>query len=197
MQIHIHSFIFGILFRTKFRGIDSEWFPLFRGRKRSFRGIPRFKSIPKLGTERNDMKKLVLQKNLLQQTVLTACLLPRHASERNSERFAISQQPPQVATNFVPRKGIPSYFLFRGMVWNRVPRVCFYFCFTVQNSKHFSPLRNGSERNSESFLFRGTAGIPPEQTSCSVNSVFRGIIFCRKLPTLADGRGGGGQYSVR
>ncbi len=34
-----------------------------------------------------------------------------------------------------------------------------------------------SERNSESFLFRGTAGIPPEQTNCSVYSVFRGVIF--------------------
>ncbi len=45
--------------------------------------------------------------------------------------------------------------------------------------------RNDSERNSESFLFRGTAGIPPEQTNFSVYSVFRGIIFCRKLPTLS------------
>ncbi len=38
----------------KFRGIDSEWFPLFRGRKCSFRGIPSSaeEPIPKLGTER-------------------------------------------------------------------------------------------------------------------------------------------------
>ncbi len=49
----------------------------------------------------------------------------------------------------------------------------------------FSALRNGSKRNSESFLFRGTAGIPLEQTNCSVYSVFRGIICCRKLPTLS------------
>jgi hypothetical protein len=55
------------------------------------------------------------------------------------------------------------------------------FCSLVQNYEHFSPLRNGSERNSASFLFRGTAGIPPEQTICSV---FRGIIFCRKSQTL-------------
>ena len=54
-----------------------------------------------------------------------------------------------------------------------------------------SEARNGrkwheknSERNSESFLFRGTAGILPEQTNFSVYSVFRGIIFCRILPTL-------------
>jgi hypothetical protein len=42
----------------KFRGIDSEWFPLFRGRKPSFRGIPSSAEelIPKLGTERNGME---------------------------------------------------------------------------------------------------------------------------------------------
>jgi hypothetical protein len=38
---------------------------------------------------------------------------------------------------FAPRNGIPSCFLFRGMVQNRIPRVAS----TVQNSKHFSPLR--------------------------------------------------------
>ena len=39
----------------KFRGIDSEWFPLFGGRKCSFRSIPSSaeEPIPKLGTERN------------------------------------------------------------------------------------------------------------------------------------------------
>jgi hypothetical protein len=51
----------------------------------------------------------------------------------------------------------------------------------VQNSEHFSPLQKGSEWNSESFLFRGTAGIPPEQTICPVNSVFRGIIFLSEI----------------
>jgi hypothetical protein len=70
------------------------------------------------------------------------------------------------------------------MVQNGVPRVCFYFCSMVQNSEHFSPLRNSSERNSDRFLFRGTAGVPPEQTNCSVSSVFCRIIFCLKLPTL-------------
>jgi hypothetical protein len=51
----------------------------------------------------------------------------------------------------------------------------------VQNSEHFSSLRNGSERNSENFPFRGTAGIPAEQTICSVYSVFRGIIFLSEI----------------
>jgi hypothetical protein len=59
-------------------------------------------------------------------------------------------------------------FSIRQIVPNGIPRVFFYFCFIVQNSKHFSPLRNGSERNYENFLFRRTAGIPPEQTNCSV-----------------------------
>ncbi len=106
-------------------------------------------------------------------------------------------------------------FSFPGTVRNRIPSVCFCFCsrernselfslrqndskrnseslllflFHAENSEHFSPLRNGSERNSESFLFRRTAGIPPEQANCSVYSVFRGIIFCRKLPTLCSRR---------
>ncbi len=56
---------FGTEFRSeKFRGIDSERFPLFRGRKHSFRGIPSSteEPVPKLGTKRNRIpwKKLVL-----------------------------------------------------------------------------------------------------------------------------------------
>jgi hypothetical protein len=78
---------------------------------------------------------------------------------------------------FVPWNGIPSCFLFRGMVQNGIRSVCFQFCSMVQNSEHFFPLQNGSERNSKNILFRGTAGIPPEQTNCSVYSIFRGIIF--------------------
>jgi hypothetical protein len=62
---------------------------------------------------------------------------------------------------------------------------CFWFCSMVQNSEHFSLLRNRSERT-ENFLFRGTAGILPEQTNCSVYSVFRRIIFFSEIanPTL-------------
>jgi hypothetical protein len=42
----------------KFHGIDSEWFPLFRGRMCPFRGIPSSaeEPIPKLGTERSGTK---------------------------------------------------------------------------------------------------------------------------------------------
>jgi hypothetical protein len=63
------------------------------------------------------------------------------------------------------------------MVQNKIPRVCFYFCSTVQNSE-LSLLQNGWER---SFLVRGKAEIPPEQTNCFVQSV-----FCRNLPTLPN-----------
>ncbi len=70
---------------TEFR---SEKIPLFRGRKWSFRGLrtSQFRSL-----ERNGMtwEKLVLQKILLQQTELTVCFCPRHASERNSELVSL------------------------------------------------------------------------------------------------------------
>ncbi len=112
---------------------------------------------------------------------------------------------PRVYFYFCPADGILSCFLFRGMVRNGIPKACFYFCFTkgilgiffhrmhvrngfqrvcffllhctvVHNSEHFSLPRNGSERNSENFLFRETGRIPPEQTNCSLYSDFRGII---------------------
>jgi hypothetical protein len=64
----LHHLVIGMAteFRSKkFRGIDSEWFPLFRGRKWSFPGIPRFtkEPSPKVGTEGNDMKKIGFAKN--------------------------------------------------------------------------------------------------------------------------------------
>ncbi len=84
----------------------------------------------------------------------------------------------EFASIFVPRNGITSCFLFRWRVRNGIRRKCFYFCSTEQNSELFSLPRKDSERNSEGFLFRGTAGIPSEITICFV---------CRKLPTLSVG----------
>jgi hypothetical protein len=96
----------------------------------------------------------------------------------------------EFTTIIVPRNGMLSWFLFRWMVWNRIPSVCFYFCSTDPNSELFSLPRNGSERNSESFLFRGTAAIPPEETNCSVYSVFRGIIFLSEIANpIVEGYG--------
>ncbi len=95
------------------------------------------------------------------------------------------------------------------MVRNGIPRDCFYICSTERNSELFSLPLECSEGNPErlllifvqrngipssfssaegfgtefrDFLFRGTAGIPPEITLCSVYSVFRGIIFLSEIP---------------
>ncbi len=87
----------------------------------------------------------------------------------------------ELALFFVLWNGIPRCFLFRGMVQNRIPSVCFYFCSTEWNLELFSLLWNGLERNSESFLFRVTAGIPPEQTNCSIYYIFHRIIFLSEI----------------
>jgi hypothetical protein len=131
-----------------------------------------------------------------------------------SIQFLIENLPSPSSCNLASafcstRNGIPSGFLFRGMVRNGIPRVCFYFCSTERNSELFSLPRKGSELNSASmllflfhgtefrvvfssaegfgtefreFLFRRTAGIPSEITICSVNFVFRGIIFLSEIP---------------
>ncbi len=85
-----------------------------------------------------------------------------------------------VACISVPLNGIPSCFLFRWRV--QKGRLCFYFCSAEQNSEWFSLLRKGSERNSENFLFRGTAGILSEITTCSVNSA--DVNFCNQRAHL-------------
>ncbi len=104
---------------------------------------------------------------------------------------------------------VPSCFLFRGMVRNGIPRVCFYFSSTERNSELFLfrwRVRKGIPRvcflflvhgtefrvvfssaegfgtKFRDFLFREIAGIPSEITLCSVYSVFRGIIFLSEIP---------------
>ncbi len=86
----------------------------------------------------------------------------------------------ELACISVLRNGIPSCFLFCWSV--RKGRVCFFFCSAEWNSALFSLPRKGSQLNSENFLFSGTAGIPLEITTCSVNAVFRGIIFLSEIP---------------
>ncbi len=102
--------------------------------------------------------------------------LPWNGPERKSESLLLF---------FVPWNGIPSCFLFRWRVWKGILRICFYFCSRERNSELFSLPRKGPERNSENFLFHGTAGIPSDITICSVYSVysvFRGIIFLSEIP---------------
>ncbi len=104
----------------------------------------------------------------------------------------------EFASVFVPRNGILSCFLFRRLVgmefqefaslfvlWNIIPscfllggifsngirRVCFYRIASIY----------GSERNSKSFLSRGTTGIRAEESNCSVYSVFSRIIFLSEI----------------
>ncbi len=116
----------------KFRRIDSEQLLLFRGSKCSLLGIPRFteESIPKLGMEGNGMKKNSFPKN--------PALANRIDSMFSSEscfgtefRVLVSsaewfRTEFQVFTySFVPRNGIPSCFLFRGMAHNGIPSICF------------------------------------------------------------------------
>jgi hypothetical protein len=120
------------------------------------------------------MKKICLTENPAPANRIDSMFCPRHDWERNSEGFLLflfhgtecrvvfssaewfGTEFQGFAYIFVPRNGTPSCFLLRGMVQDRIPRVCFYFCSIVQNSKHFSPLWNGSERNSArtNLLFR-------------------------------------------
>ncbi len=166
----------------------------------AFRGL-----IPRLVTEGNNIKKNQFYKKF--------CSSIHNVFLQGRFREFISI--------LFPQNGIPSCFLFHGMVRNRIPSFCFYFCSTewnselffvfgmvqngiprvcfyccsmVQNFEHFSLLRNGSERNFESFLFRGTTGIPLERTNCSVYSVFRSLMFLSEIgnPTYKTRMGGGG-----
>jgi hypothetical protein len=76
----------------------------------------------------------------------------------------------------------PSCFLFRWRIRKGILRIFFYFCF---NGKEFRVVFSSAEvfgREFRGFLFRGTAGIPSEITICSVYSVFRGIIFLSEIP---------------
>jgi hypothetical protein len=127
--------------------------------------------------------------------------LPRNGSELHSESMLL----------FFPRNEIPSCFLFRAMVWNRIlrvasifvplninlsrfssaegiggiPRVCFYFCSTEQNSELFSLHRKCSEHKFQEFSVLGNSRNSVENNHLFLYSIFCGIIFCRKFTTLA------------
>ncbi len=74
----------------------------------------------------------------------------------------------ELASILVPRYGIPSCFLFHWGFGREFREFASIFVSTERNSELFSLPRKGSERNSESFLFCGTAGIPSEN-----NNLFR------------------------
>jgi hypothetical protein len=94
------------------------------------------------------------------------------STEQNSEHFSLRQNVSEWNCKglllFLFHVKKSKHFALLRNGWNGIPRVCFYFCSTVQNSKHFFLPRIGSEQNSESFLFRGTSRILPEQINCTV-----------------------------
>ncbi len=85
------------------------------------------------------------------------------------------------------RNGIPSFFFFRKWFGTEFQSFLFWKWFgkefqgfiiaNVLEWNGFSLPRNGSERNSEVFLFRETDGIPTELPSVPSCFIFRGIIF--------------------
>ncbi len=120
-----------------------ERFSLFRGRKCSFRAIPKFKeeSIPKLGMKWNYRKKCVLKKILLPKTQLKACFCAQNALEPNSKSLLLflfqgtefrvvfssggwfRTEFREFASIYVLQNRISSIFLLFGIVRNGIPRV--------------------------------------------------------------------------
>ncbi len=101
--------------------------------------IPRKKeSIPKLGTE-------IRSEKFVQETAKITCpYLKSHQIHQKGIpsyflfRGMVRNRIQEIAPIFVTRNGIPSICLLRGIVRNEIPKVCFYFCSTLENSEHFS-----------------------------------------------------------
>jgi hypothetical protein len=157
-------------------------------------------SIPKLETEQNYRNKLVLQKILLQQTELRACVRLRNASEWNSENLLLfllhgtefrvvfssaewfRMEFQEFASIFVSQYRILSIFLLCGMVRNRIPRV---FCSAEQRSSFGTnqmfrllrlPRNNFFVGNSQPYREGGGAKHDEGATSAAfVQSSFYGV----------------------
>jgi hypothetical protein len=122
----------------KFRGIDSERFLLFRGRKCSFRGIlsSAEEPIPKLGTEQNGTEFREKIKFYGTRTARPLWLLWYRT----------------LLLKFWAAEFCVEQVLFRGMVRNGIPTVCFYIFSTERNSELFSLPLKDSEGNCESII---------------------------------------------
>ncbi len=157
---------------------DSEQFPLFRGRKCSFQGIPRFYKTVKITytelracfsstkcfvTKFRKFATIFVLRNGIQSVLSSA------------EWFRMESW--KFVAFFVPLYGIPSIFLFRRMGSKQNSESLLLFFSTVRHSEYFYFPGIGSERNSLSFLSCGIAEILSEQTICVVYSVIHGIIF--------------------
>ena len=87
-------------------------------------------SIPKLGTIGNGMKKISFTKNPAPANGIDSMFssetcfgMEFRVVVSSAEWFGTEFQV--FAYNFVTSNGFPSCFLFRGMVQNRIPSVCF------------------------------------------------------------------------
>jgi hypothetical protein len=68
----------------------------------------------------NDMKKIGFTKNPALANIIDSVF---------SSETCFGTEFREFASIFVPRNGIPSWFLFRGLVQNGIPRVSFLFLF--------------------------------------------------------------------
>jgi hypothetical protein len=102
-------------------------------------------------------------------------------TERNSAEW-FGTELREFSSILVPRNGIPSCFLFRRRVRNRIMGVNLYFLVHGTVFRVVFSSAEGFGTEFRDFLFRGTTGIPSEITICSVYSVFRGIIFLSEIP---------------
>jgi hypothetical protein len=113
-------------------------------------------------------KKISFTKILLHQTELTACFRLKHASERNSELLSLPRNGSEQNSKclliiLLRRTGFR--VVFSSAEWFRTEfRAFASICSMVQNSEHFSPLRNSSQRilrivcSAEQPEFRRTYG---------------------------------------
>ncbi len=131
----------------KIHGIDSERFPLSRGRKCSFRSPwkSQFGSSKRNGIMRQKLFLQNSQSNLTKGFVCTSKVVFSDTIFEMRESDSKRKFPVRAdriesilpsakcfrktirkfASIFVPRDGIPSRFLFRGMVWNKISKICF------------------------------------------------------------------------
>ncbi len=167
--------------RTEFRSVKIPrnrlgWFPLFRGRKCSFRGIPNSaeEPIPKLGTEQNGTEfrekikfygtrtarplwllwhRTLLLKFWAAEFCVEQVSLPRNCSERNSNSLLLYFfHGTEFRVVFSSAEGFGREFWEYSSI----------FVSTEGNSELFSLLLKCSEGNSESLLlfFFNRNGIP-------------------------------------
>ncbi len=177
----------------KIRGIDldSERFPLFRGRKCSIRGLGKSNFQSSVGTELHEKNLFYENPALASRFESVFCFPPRNASARNSESLFFSTKRNSelffssaewfgrefqvFASIFVPRNGI----LFR------TSESLLLFLF---HSTEFREFFSSTERFVTEFREFSVSRKSPN--SAGTNQLFRlfslarNNFFCRKLPIL-------------